>query len=100
MLIYNVTIGVDKAIEQEWLQWMKEVHIPDVMKTGMFVDNKIYKVIGTEETESVSYAVQYSANSIVEIDIYLKRFASSLREESNAKFGDRQAAFRTVLQEV
>ena len=33
MIIYNVTVGVDKSIEADWLAWMKEVHIPDVIKT-------------------------------------------------------------------
>jgi Domain of unknown function (DUF4286) len=100
MLIYNVTVGVDKAIEQEWLTWMKETHIPDVMKTGMFVSHRMYKVVGVEETESISYAIQYSARSINEINQYLEEFAPKLREEGPKKFGDKQAAFRTLLEEV
>jgi hypothetical protein len=100
MLIYNVTIGVDKAIELEWLEWMKEVHIPEVMNTGLFTSNKIYKVVGVDEDESASYAIQYSALSLFEIDEYLKKFAPHLREESNKKFGDKQMAFRTLLEEV
>jgi len=100
MLIYNVTVGVDKSIEQEWLAWMKEVHIPDVMNTGMFVGNKIYKVVGVEEGESVSYAIQYAALSIAEINQYLIEFAPLLREEGPKKFGDKQAAFRTLLEEM
>ena len=49
MLIYNVTSGIDKDIEQEWLAWMKESHIPEVMKTQMFVSYRIYKVLSAEE---------------------------------------------------
>ena len=49
MLIYNVTVGVDKAFEQEWLLWMREIHIPDVMATRMFTGYKIYKVLASEE---------------------------------------------------
>jgi hypothetical protein len=100
MLIYNVTVGVDKSIEQDWLLWMKEVHIPDVMRTGMFVDKKIYKVIGLEEVESASYAIQYFALSLTEVNQYLTEFAPHLREEGHKNFGDKQAAFRTLLEEV
>ena len=100
MLIYNVTVGVDKVIEQEWLAWMKEIHIPDVMNTGMFVGYKIYKVIGVEEGEAVSYAIQYSALSLNEIEKYLEEFAPRLREEGTKRFGEGQAAFRTLLEEV
>lgn len=100
MLIYNVTVGVDTSIEKEWLAWMKETHIPDVMNTGMFVGYKIYKVVGVQEGESVSYAIQYLAQSLNEIEEYLERFAPRLREEGHKNFGDKQAAFRTLLEEV
>jgi hypothetical protein len=100
MLVYNVTVGVDKEIEQEWLSWMKNSHIPNVMKTGMFVDNKIYRVLTHEETDSVSYAIQYFASTLDSVQTYLENFAPNLREEAQAKFGSRQAAYRTLLEEV
>lgn len=100
MLIYNVTTGIDRKIEQEWLIWMKEIHIPDVMATRMFVGYKMYKVLTTDDEDSVSYAVQYSAKSLNEVEIYLDKFAPPLREEVKKKFGDQQVSFRTLLQEV
>ncbi len=100
MLIYNVTVGIDKRIEQEWLLWMKEVHVPDVMRTNMFTGHKMYKILTTEDEESVSYAIQYSATSLNEIERYLEEFAPALREDVKKKFGDQQASFRTLLQEV
>jgi hypothetical protein len=100
MLIYNVTVGVEKSIEQEWLLWMKEVHIPDVMRTQMFVGNKIYKVLTTEDDTNTSYAIQYTARSLNELEVYLEKFAPALREEVQRKFGDKQASFRTLLEEV
>ena len=33
-ILYNVTVSIDKDVEKEWLEWMKKVHIPDVMRTG------------------------------------------------------------------
>jgi len=100
MLIYNVTVAVDKDIEPDWLAWMKQTHIPDVMNTGMFVSSKTYKIIGVEEGESVSYAIQFIANSLQEVDLYLKHHAPRLRQHSQDKFGDKQVAFRTLLEEV
>lgn len=100
MLIYNVTTGVDKRIEQEWLVWMKEIHIPDVMKTQMFLSYRMYKVLTAAEEETVSYAIQYQAQSISQLDRYLERFAPALREEAKKKFGDKAVSFRTLLEEV
>ncbi|HQQ97004.1 MAG TPA: DUF4286 family protein [Cyclobacteriaceae bacterium] len=100
MIIYNVTVGVDKSIEQDWLVWMREIHIPDVMRTNMFLGHKMYKILTTDTDETVSYAIQYSAASLNEIERYLEEFAPALREEVNKKFGEQQAAFRTLLEEI
>ena len=40
MIIYNVTCNVEKEILQDWLQWMVEIHVPDVMPTGFFFGSK------------------------------------------------------------
>ncbi len=100
MIIYNVTVGVDKRIEQDWLVWMREIHIPDVMRTNMFLGHKMYKILTTDTEETVSYAIQYSAVSLNEIERYLEEFAPALREEVKKKFGEQQAAFRTLLEEI
>jgi hypothetical protein len=100
MLIYNVTVGVDKDIEAEWVHWMKTEHIPDVLLTKKFATARLYKVMTAEEGDSVSYACQYFANSIGDVQAYLDEFAPALREEGQKKFGNKQAAFRTLLQEV
>ena len=98
MILYNVTVSIDKEVEAEWLAWMKEKHIPDVLNTGMFESARIFKVLNEEEAESTSYAVQYLADTMENIEIYQKRFAPALREEHHARFRNRYVAFRTLLE--
>lgn len=100
MLLYNVTVGVDKDIEQEWLLWMKEIHMPDVLRTGMFVSSKIYKVLHDQDDGTVSYSVQYFAKSIDHIQQYLEVYAPALIEAHRQKFINKHVAFRTLLEEV
>ena len=56
MYIYNVTVTLEESIHDEWVKWMKETHIPDVMRTGYFTENKFCKLL-VEEKET-TYAVQ------------------------------------------
>lgn len=100
MLLYNVTIGIDKDSEEEWLVWMRQKHIPDVMNTGMFVDYKMYKVLHDNEDGTVSYSVQYFAQSIDQVLQYLEVFAPKLVDEHKQKFLNKHVAFRTLLEEV
>ncbi|HTE33918.1 MAG TPA: DUF4286 family protein [Chryseolinea sp.] len=100
MFLYNVTVGIDKDVELEWLQWMKDVHIPKVMHTRMFIDFKLYKVLHDHDEGSVSYSVQYFAETIDHINGYFERFAPRLVEEHRSKFRDKHVAFMTLLEEV
>ena len=99
MIIYNVTVGLEKSIEREWLVWMKTVHIPNVMRTGKFVSQRVLKVLSHDDPESVSYAIQYSAASMELLQQYLDLHAPLLRQEVQDKFGDKQIAYRTILEE-
>lgn len=49
MILYNVTVAIDKKVEKQWVEWMKEVHIPEVMETNQFVENKFFKVLNTDD---------------------------------------------------
>lgn len=100
MLLYNVTIGIDAGVEDEWVQWMKQKHIPEVLSTGMFVDSKMYKILNTDDEGTISYSIQYFALSIEHVQQYLEIFAPKLIEEHREKFKDKHVAFRTLLQEV
>ncbi len=100
MLLYNVTVGVDKDIEEEWLQFMREKHIKDVLKTGLFIESKMYKVLHDQDEGTISYSIQYFARSIEDVQRYLEVFAPALIEEHRAKFHNRHVAFRTLLEEV
>ena len=100
MVIYNVTIGIDREIEKEWLNWMKAKHIPDVMKCGIFTEYNMFKVLTHEEEETVSYSIQYHAKNIEEVSFYLEEFAPALAEEHRLRYKNRHVAFRTLLESV
>jgi hypothetical protein len=51
MILYNVTVNIDPEVHEDWLNWMKNTHIPDVLNTGMFIDNRFLRVLNTEEGE-------------------------------------------------
>lgn len=96
MILYNVTINVDDSVAEEWLDWMKTVHIPDVMATGMFVENRICRIEAFEEGGK-SYAIQYLAPSREHYDRYQAEFAEKLQEDHTKRYQGKFAAFRTIL---
>jgi hypothetical protein len=100
MLLYNITIGVDKEIETEWLQWIKINHIPAVMKTGLFIQSGLFKVLHDQDEETVSYSIQYFAKDIKDVTSYLDSFAPKIMEAHRKRFANRHVAFQTLLEEA
>jgi hypothetical protein len=52
MIIYSVTIVIQAGIESEWVDWMNNIHVPDVLRTGCFSECRFYKVLGSENDAS------------------------------------------------
>jgi hypothetical protein len=99
MIIYNVTVAVEYAIHDEWLTWMTKEHIPEVLATGKFVDFKMYKVL-LEEDGGLTYSIQYFAESLSQIQLYLAQDAHVLQAKHREMFADQTVSFRTVLEEL
>ena len=99
MIIYSVTITIQPDIEAEWIDWMKKVHIPDVLRTGCFSDCRIHKVLGSEGDEPV-YVMQYRCRSLEEYHRYRDNFAPALQKDHTDRFAGKFRGSRQVLEEV
>lgn len=100
MIIYNVTVNIEADVHDEWLAWMKELHIPEVMRTGKFTTSRILRIIGDEDSGGKTYSIQYSCNNMSDFLEYEHDHAQVLRAEHTAKFKDKFIAFRTLLEVV
>lgn len=100
MIIYNVTIKVAESIHQQWLAWLKEEHIPDVIGTGCFTKATILRLLETDDSEGPTYAIQYFAESKGLYNRYIDKFAPEMRQRSFEKWGNGFIAFRSVMQVV
>ena len=97
MIIYNVTVKVDHAVATEWLAWMLEVHIPEVMNTGLFTENHVLKVL-VEDSEGLTYSIQYYCKNMADYEKYRDEFAPALQAETQKKYKEHFVAFRTLLE--
>lgn len=99
MIIYNVTVNVDKSITEEWLSWMQETHIPEVMNTGFFLKSQINRVITQNDTGS-TFAIAYTCPSMEALHKYQINFAAELQQQHVARYEDKTVAFRTVMEVI
>ena len=94
-----MTVNIENDVREEWLNWMKEIHVPDVMRTGYFVENKICKVLVDEE-QGTTYSIQYTCVNMKDLEEYQREHAPRLQKEHAEKFANKFVSFRTLLEIV
>ena len=99
MIIYNVSCSVDKSIINDWLKWIIENHIPEILSCSRFIEAKIYRVVSSKEND-ITYAIAYKCHNIKDLHHYQANFALDLQKKHLDKFGEKVFCFRTVLEEI
>ncbi len=99
MILYNVTTSLDPEIADQWLTYMQETHMPEVMATGFFLKSQLCRML-EEEEGGITYASQYYCVSLEQLREYQQIAAPALIDEMNKHFGGRYASFRTMLEVV
>lgn len=100
MIVYNVTVKIENGIRQEWLEWMSSVHIPEVLATGCFVDYRILHLLGQDDSQGTTYAIQYRSPDINTLQLYMDRYAPALQKAHKERYEGKFVAFRTLLQTI
>jgi phosphoribosylamine-glycine ligase len=100
MIIYNVTVNIHESAHDQWMTWMQEKHINEVLATGKFTSARMVKVLVEEEMGGTTYSIQYTTDSMETLKKYYAEDAPKLREEGLQLFGDKMLAFRTELEIV
>lgn len=100
MIIYSVTVSVDEDVHEEWVSWMKQTHIPDVMATGFFLENRFAKVLLAKDEGGSTYSVQYLCSSMADLQKYQGSHAPRLQEDVKQRYEGKFVAFRTVLETI
>jgi hypothetical protein len=99
MIIYNVTTILQESIEQDYLDYMKKIHMPEVMASGIFLSCNLLKL--TEPiNEGATYCAQYVTDDIQKLNEYRANFSPKLQEDFKQKFDNQYVAFRSVLESV
>lgn len=99
MYIYNVTINIQEDAHEDWVEWMKTEHIPEMLNTGKFTKALMTRVMVQEEMGGMTYSVQYTTANKEMLQRYYDEDAALLRSKTKA-FEGKFVSFRTEMQVV
>jgi hypothetical protein len=100
MIVYNITVKVDRAIAPKWLDWLREREAPEILATGCFYKYHILHLPELEDDEGPTYAVQYYAHTAAGYETYMMRFAARFRQQAAETWGSRLVSFGTLMHVV
>ena len=100
MLIYNVTTKIDPSIHENWVNWMKNTHIPAVMRTDCFSHYHFVKILDIDDSDGPTYAVQYFIENKTQYDKYIDTHAAALRQDATMLWGQLMIGFRSLMEVV
>ncbi len=100
MIIYNVTTKLTWKIHDEWVKWMKEIHMPEVVATGCFTHSQLLRIVEIDEEEGPTYAAQYFTQSTENKNEYIEKFAETLRNKAFQEWGNQFISFRSIMEVV
>jgi Domain of unknown function (DUF4286) len=100
MILYNVTLSIDRDVHIDWARWMREQHIPDVMSTGMFISYRFSRLISDDQEDAETYTVQYLLKDMAHLHRYQAEFAPDLQRDHRERYEGKFVAFRTIMEVV
>ena len=100
MIVYNVTYKVDHDVNEEWLRWMRRVYIPRAMDTGKFDDHRLCQIMGVDESDGMTYSLQFSSPNMITFQLFQEQDAYPLQKAMMTRYKDRYVAFSTIMKEV
>ncbi len=100
MILYNVTVKIELDVHDDWLNWMKSAHIPEVMATECFLENRICRLLEQDETDGITYSIQYLCDSPETLEKYQSEFAINLQKDHTSRYENKFMVFRTLMELV
>jgi hypothetical protein len=74
--------------------------MPDVMRTGLFTESRMLRLLGDDDSGGHTYSIQYTTESMEKFQQYEDIYAPALRGEFNNRYKDKFVSFRTLLETI
>ena len=99
MILYNTTYSVALEAGPNWLNWMKTIHLPAVMDTGLLVGHKVLRLLTELDNGGVTYSVQLNFGTMADYEMYQAQHADAMQRQIQHRFGGQYVSFDTLLEE-
>lgn len=97
-ILYNLTFKIDVDVAEDWAEWMKETHIPEMMATHCFENSRMNKMLYVDEDDGITYSLQFQCPNLKALHYFHSSHAQELQEKHQLRFQDKFVAFQSVME--
>ena len=100
MYLYSITINIDEDVRLDFLSWMKNEFIPQLINTGLFTGKNFLELMNEEKSSGTTYSLQLFMHSDKEFKKYEDDYLDLHQEIFYKKYNNKFVEFRTLLKMV
>ena len=100
MIVYNITNRVRWDIMEDWLSWQIEEQIPAFLRTGLFDNYQLHRLLDQDEEEGPTFVIQLFTSNLDRYEQFLIESAPEIQQTARDKWGDGFIAFRTLMEQI
>lgn len=100
MVTINTTFHVDEEIKRDFIDYMKNTYIAEALTDKKLTNARLCRIHAQKVEGGISYSIQFTFNTLDDLDRWDKSRGLKLNEELIKKFQDKVAGFSTLLEEI
>ena len=100
MLLYNTTYSIELGNEEDFLAWMKETHLPEVMATELPLEHKMLQLLTEVDNGAATFSVQYIFNNPRKLETFRNTYLDSFKEKIDDRYRGKYVFFESLLKKV
>lgn len=100
MIVYNTTFHIEKEVQQEALEYLKNNYIRKAILSGFLLQPCLRRVMQTEQEEGISLSIQFHVKNVDTLNYWLQQEGNAMLKELVSHFGHKIAGFTTLLEEI
>ena len=100
MFIFNTTFLVSDSVHGAWIKWVRENHIPFVLKSELLTQPQVTKILSAEEQDGTSFSVQFHAADATALETWRMQYENECQMNCFKTFGAEVLSFSTVMEVI
>ena len=86
------------TVARAFVQWLRDFYVPQSLGHALIDKARVARVLGGNDPDAVSYAVQYECPSLADARRWHDSEGAALRHDMHSRWGQKALFFTTYLE--